>query len=143
MDVPPTIQHLHGRIFVYTGADPAAGAEAIITVPAKRRWKIHTIRFSLVTNDSEIDRTIAILFDDGTNIFLSIASPTVQPESSTKHYYFANTGVPEINVLLISTNPIPTISLPAGYRIRTGTTNLQAADDYSAPILLVEEWIDP
>lgn len=143
MDVSPTIQHLHGRIFTYTGADPDAGAEVSITVPPRHRWRIHSIRFSLVTNATVEDRTITALFDDGIDTFLAIASPTVQPASTTKHYYFSCTGAPEINILLLSLNPFPCISLPAGYRIRSGTTNLQAGDNYTAPILLIEEWIDP
>ncbi len=143
MDVSPTIQNPHGRIFVHVETDPVAGAEVSITVPARRRWKIHSIRFSLVTDSTVIDRTIALLFDDGANTFLASASPTVQPASTTKHYYFSCMGAPEINPLLLSLNPIPCISLSAGYRILTGTTNIQDGDNYGAPILLVEEWIDP
>lgn len=143
MLVSPTIQHLHGRIFTYIGADPDAGAEAIITVPARRRWKVHSIHQELVTDITEEDRTCAIIIDDGTNILLAFSSLVAQTASTTKHYYFAHIGAPEINILLISTNPMPELILAPGSRIRTATNGLQAGDNYGAPIFLIEEWIDP
>ncbi len=143
MLVSPTIQNPHGRIFTYTGADPDAGAEISITVPARRRWKIHTIHQELVTDATIEDRICALIIDDGTNILLAVSSLVAQTASTTKHYYFAPIGAPEINILLISTNPMPELFLTAGSRIRTATDGLQEGDNYAAPIFLIEEWIDP
>jgi hypothetical protein len=40
--------------------------------------------------------------------------------------------------------PLPVGALLAGgWRIRTATANFQAADDFGAPYLCVEEWLAP
>ncbi len=143
MLVSPTIQHLHGRLLSITGTDPASGAEISLTVPARRRWKIISIRFVLVTDATVVDRTVRLKFDDGTIALFHIASDTVQTASQERKYEFKLQPVPQFLVATDFHLPLPHLSLAAGFRIITITLNLQAGDNLSAPQLLVEEWIDP
>ncbi|GAH86709.1 unnamed protein product [marine sediment metagenome] len=143
MDVSPTIQHLHGRLRSITGTDPAADTEISETVPARRRWRILSIRFSLITDVNVTDRTVNLILDDGTTILSQIPSDTVQPSNLTRWYEFKLQQVPQFNVGVHMYLPLHHISLPASARFRTSTTNRQADDNFSAPQFLVEEWIDP
>ncbi len=143
MDVSPTIQHPHGRIRSITGTDPAAGAEISETVPERRRWRILAFRFSLVTDDPVADRIVHLLLDDGTNIFADVCVTTAHQASVTKVYNFSNFGSTQLNPTNCLYIPLPPLPLSPGFRIRTVTDLLEVTDDFSAPQLLVEEWIDP
>ncbi|MBA7547833.1 hypothetical protein ES705_40271 [subsurface metagenome] len=143
MDVSPTIQHPHGRIVSITGTDPAAGAEISETVPARRRWRILAVRFSLVTDDTAVTRQIGIIIDDGTNTLLKILILSLQGLSTTRNYTLANFPIAETRVNDDLFHSFPPLCLSTGCRLRTVTTALQAGDNYSAPQLLIEEWIDP
>ncbi|MBA7482493.1 hypothetical protein ES707_17984 [subsurface metagenome] len=143
MDVSPTIQNPHGRIRSITGTDPDAGAEVSITVPDRRRWKLYSVRFTLVTDVNAANRIVELTIDDGTNYLLTLPSDTIQLASLTRRYNYSIQPVPQFLVGYDFHLPLPSLTLSAGYRILTSTAELQATDDYAAPQLLVEEWIDP
>ncbi len=52
MLISPTINSVHGRIRSITGTDPDPRTEISETVPARRRWRPISIRFTLVTDPS-------------------------------------------------------------------------------------------
>ncbi|MBA7581719.1 hypothetical protein ES708_23630 [subsurface metagenome] len=143
MDTSSTIQNPHGRIRSITGTDPAAGAEISEVVPARRRWRILAVRFTLVTDDPVADRIVHLIIDDGTAIFTDICVTTAHEASTTKTYNFSNFGSTQLNPVACLYIPLPPLPLSPGFRIRTATDLLEATDDFSAPQLLVEEWIDP
>ncbi|MBA7609565.1 hypothetical protein ES703_16756 [subsurface metagenome] len=143
MDVSPTIQHLHGRIISITGTDPAAQTEISETVPARRRWSIKSIFFHLITDVTVANRHVSLIIDDGTNELWRITCANAHPASCDTTYSFAQIAATEALVDCACFHPLPDLSLPAGARIRTSTPLLKAGDNFSAPQLLVEEWIDP
>ncbi|MBA7583904.1 hypothetical protein ES708_25855 [subsurface metagenome] len=143
MLVSPTINSLHGRLISITGTDPPADTEISETVPARRRWIIRTLRFRLITDATPANRYITILIDDGTNFLLTFNISQVQSSGKTYTYSFANINVGETFVDGELFHPFPHLILSASCRLRTFTSGLQAGDNYSAPQLLVEEWIDP
>lgn len=143
MDVSPTIQHLHGRIRSITGTDPAAGAEISETVPARRRWKLTGILFTLATDAAAANRRVILVIDNGTNTIYALPSDTLQTASQARLYLFTPQPVAQFQIVNDFFLPLPILSLAPGYQIFTNTTALQAGDNYSAPQLLVEEWIDP
>lgn len=143
MDVSPTIQHRHGRIRSITGTNPAANTEISETVPDRRRWILRAIRFSLASDANGANRYPVLLIDDGSDIVFASETSTAQVANSTLFYNYADFGSwhsPASNQFCL---PLPPIPLGPGFRIRTTTTNLQVGDDYSAPQMLIEEWIDP
>lgn len=142
MDTPPSLNSLHGLIRSITGTDPAANVEISETVPDRRRWRLLGIVFTLVTSVDVIDRTVVLIIDDGTNTLVSIPSTTTQAASETKVYQYAQRPGAQVDVGDNFYIPIPYLTLKGGYRIRTATAGRQAADNFGAPQLLIEEWID-
>ncbi len=131
----------HGLIRLITGTNPAAGAEVSEAVPAGVRWRILTVEIILVAEVTAAVRTVELAFDDGANVYFDRKSPADQAASETREYHFSPVGYTDS--AFIDTDivlGIPPLILPAGHRIRTITNNLQSGDDFSAPLLLVEEW---
>lgn len=125
------------------GTDPAAGAEIAETVPTGARWRLQSLRAALVTDATAANREVAIVFDDGTNTYAEAHAGVNQAASLTRQYTAAIAGVRGAAAtgtgILIA---IPSLILPAGHRIRTSVTNLQAGDNWGAPRLLIEEWLE-
>lgn len=143
MDISPTIQHLHGRIRPITGTDPDAGTEISETVPARRRWRLLTINFSLVTDVTVADRYVRLIIDDGTTVLYISSAIAAHVASLTRnHSYGVNGQTHDVTYNTFNTS-LPDLILISGFRIRTATQDLQAADNFTAPQMLVEEWIDP
>jgi len=128
------------------GTDPAAGSEIAETVPTNARWRLRSIRFRLVTDPTVVDRYVRMVVDDGANILFETILPPAQAESLTRTYVFisgwplsetAFDGVGTIRIPLL-----PDLIMFQGWRIRTITSNLQTGDDFGAPWLFVEEWLE-
>ncbi|MBA7479414.1 hypothetical protein ES707_14848 [subsurface metagenome] len=143
MLISPTINNVHGRIRSITGTDPAAGDEISETVPARRRWRLLTIKYSLVTDETIVYRISRVYIDDGTNLLISLYNDRTQEGSLTRDYHYIQLPIDPITINTNTYLPLPNIILAAGFRLITDTLLLQDADNYSAPQLLVEEWIDP
>jgi len=143
MLVSPTINSLHGRIRSITGTDPAADTEISETVPARRRWRFHALHFSLVTDNNPANRQIILHIDDGTNTFYRFTLATIQ--TATLEWFYSFSAIPSVEVRVttkISAPMAPFLRGP-GFYIYARGLNRHVGDSYSAPQLLVEEWIDP
>jgi hypothetical protein len=126
-----------------TGTDPAAGVEINETVPTNARWRIHGFTAQLVTSAVVASREMALILDDGANVFVRVPAGAGQTASLTRLYsaFYAA----QRNTLLIDTTinfPLPRLDLQGGHRIRTITTAIDAGDNWGAPQMLVEEWIE-
>jgi hypothetical protein len=132
-----------GALRVITGSVPAAGAEVSETVPAGVRWRLRSLRLTLVTDGNAANRMPVLTFDDGTSVFLS-SSAQIQAASLTwVHMFMPGAGAEDATAITSIVNLLPPeIWLGAGYRIKTLTTAIQATDAYAAPIYQVEEWIE-
>lgn len=119
-------------------ANPAAGAEISITVPAGQTWQLQDIDFTLTTSAAAGNRQVQLIIDDGVNELWRFLVTVTQAASLAYIYAFggatsdaavrAATGVNEV----LSEMDLPGITLGAGYRIRTSTVGIQAGDQYSA-----------
>lgn len=132
-----------GVIRSVTGTDPAAGAEISETVPTNARWRLLAIRFTLVTDANVANRRPNLSLDDGTTEVARSLITADATAGATFHYSY-QMGVQSqagsgnyFNAHLCAQH-----ALPGGFRIRTATTNLQVGDNFGAPQLLVEEWIE-
>ena len=126
-----------------TGTDPAAGAEVTETVPTNARWRLVFARAILVTDATVANRRCNWLIDDGVNTFVAADDAYDQTASTTISHCLSAIQVrggigTDVNTQL----PSVPLFLFQGWRVRTSTTNLQAGDNYGAPRLLVEEWIE-
>lgn len=122
--------------------DPAANVEISQTVPAGQFWQILGARVALVTDANVANRTVALTIDDGTTVVNSYVSPSTQAASLTYNYNFVAGGV---NVTTLGTDVGvqvgPNLILPAGYRIKTVTTNRQVTDNFGVMTIFVIAWI--
>lgn len=133
-----------GAVRSVTGSTPAAGAEISETVPAGARWQLIAIAFNLVTAVAAGNRIVHLLLDDGANVYFRDSPNVLQAASLTDNYSFA---AGESKLAAVSANAVmgnvPVENrLPAGHRIRTSTNVIQGADQFSAPQLLVREWLE-
>lgn len=125
------------------GTDPAAGAEIIETVPTNTRWRVRTLRASLVTDATVPVRTVNFIVDDATTTLLNFPGVTTQAASLTRAYNVAEYAFQPSAVGTDIFFYIPLfVYLFQGWRILTSTTNLVAGDNWGAPQMEVEEWIE-
>jgi hypothetical protein len=128
------------------GTNPSAGQEIAETVPTGARWRLLSLFAALVTNVNVANRRpVFLLGDAGSLTFFNASAPAVQAASLTTFYCLAPglgfESAPDTSRVNVG---IPvSMMLGAGYHIDTLTTNLQAGDDWGAPSMLVEEWIEP
>jgi len=122
---------------------PGAGAEISFAVPAHTTATIHSIVFSLTTSVAGANREVTLVLDDTAVICFQVPSGFIQTASLTHTYCFA-LGVTQFAgaQALLHIAPLVPIQLPALFRLRTVTTNLQAADQYSTSNLFIEKWAE-
>src|SRR5207244_1576597 len=125
------------------GADPAAGAEILDTVPANAQWRVIALRATLVTSAVVATRGPHLLFDDGANVFGRYSQSVAITASATWNIDWGVSS-PEAgnNFQEIKSNIAPVILTP-GWRIRTVTASLDAGDNWGPNVYLLEEWISP
>lgn len=132
-----------GLIRTITGTNPAAGVEISETVPTGARWKLKTIRAPFATDATVANRVVLCILTDGTNIISETTPNYLQTASRLINYTFGlilqvtAAGGNNYNIA-----PLPVMKLGAGYKITTSVLNLQAGDNWGAPQLVVEEWIE-
>ena len=133
-----------GLIRSITGTNPAAGAEISETVPTGAVWRFIGIQATLVTEAGVASRFPHIRFDDGTTVHSEQGTQNVQSASQTLDYSAITGSWGGQNIGSKQTWPIGDgILMGAGHRVRTNTINILAGDNWGAPQLLVEEWIQP
>lgn len=131
-----------GVLRAIVGNNPAPGAECSDTVPAGSRWRVNSWLTQLTTSVAVANRQVTLIIDDGANILFRIDASAVQLASLIRQYEAYATGVaPDLSGSAFRLPaPFP-LDLAAGSRIRTLTAAIDVADDYTAPLILVEERI--
>jgi len=133
-----------GLIRSITGTDPAAGAEISETVPTGARWRLLSLTASFIASATAANRIARLAITDGTSILCYLQSGTaITANQNTNNTWSANgirnTGSPNS----YEGDGISEYRLPAGYKITTATQNIDTGDNWGAPQMLVEEWIQP
>lgn len=125
---------------VATGTNPIAQAEISQTVPTGVRWRLVTMRATLVTDANAANRVVTLTIVRGSDTIYSVTAATAQTASLTNVYQWSNaTHLAEVvgtarNYRL----PWP-LWLDGGDVISTSTAAMQVADDWAAPIFTIEE----
>jgi hypothetical protein len=125
-------------------SNPGAGAEWTTTVPAGKFWRVLSVHYKLVNDATVATRISRLTFDDGTAAGIAYKgfNDIGQTASVTSDYSWApGVGMPGVPAASTTcrTEAIPELVLSAGHRVRTITGNIQAADQYSEIVLLVDE----
>lgn len=132
-----------GNLRSITGTNPAAGAEISETVPTGARWRLRSLRATLVASAAAANREVSLIVDDGAAIYGAFPSTVNQTAGLTRAYTASPAGVRGAAATATEiTIAIPDLWLPAGHRFRTVTTNLDVGDDWSAPQYSVEEQLE-
>lgn len=123
---------------------PGAGVDITYTVPAGSRQRVVSLVATLTPSAVVANRLVNLIVDDGANVFANIPTNVTLAASTVNTYEFADS----LNFLApfngVSVAPIPSnLILSPGFRIRTSTTGIQAADQWSAMELLIADWNDP
>jgi hypothetical protein len=127
-----------GTIRVIVGTDPAPGVEISETVPAGKIWRLRAFHFTFVTDATAVNRVVNIVIDNGVNPYVSMVGE-VHGASVTRAYSLSLGGHQRVTGL-VHERLLPDILMLPGHRIRTTTSNMQPGDNYSAPIMQVEEF---
>lgn len=132
-----------GMIRSITGTNPPATAQIGESVPTGARWRLLTVWFQLTTDANVANRFMVLRIQTGSNVVLDILSLQAQVFSLTYEYSYILGGD---RAFLTSRS---SISLPLPWRVLMGGESIfafidgvQAADNLSAPILSVEEWLE-
>lgn len=133
-----------GWLRALTGTDPAAGAQVSETVPTGAVWRLKSLLVTFTTDATVADRYPCLTIDDGA-VAVYRGEPVAKQTAGTSLWYGAGDGLPrEASVSNTAHWSLPgSLVLDPGYRIRTDTIGMAAGDNYTAPQLLVEEWVQP
>lgn len=146
-----------GFLRTVTGANPAAGAEVLETVPAGVWWRLIAFSAVLVASAAVANRVPRLVGDRGAATARSFfiqddgTNPITAGQTRTAQWTRGNPG-PGLPGGAINADTqtgrfiegLPDIDwLQPGDRIRTVTAAIDVADDYAAPIYVVEEWVMP
>ena len=129
-----------GEISIEVGADPAAGAEAILIMDDNEIWRVMWAAIQLVTDANAANRRVHLVFTPDTAGSTDLFGSTDQTASLTRDYSFAQYGVipDEIDSTKILVNLPNELWLEPNTAITTATTNIQAADNFG-PIVIMRE----
>jgi hypothetical protein len=119
------------------GADPAAGAEVSVIVPAGEVWELDAVRVQFVTSAAVATRRVGLVISDAAgNILAEIFTGFGQAASLTTDYSYVHTGYETTGTRFGNIQQgVPEMLLGAGYRITTVTDAIDVGDNYGAPIV--------
>lgn len=128
---------------IVTLANPAAGVDAIATVPALSRWEVQNLGGLLTTDAVVANRVPHLIVDDGqAHQVYNFPSPNNQVAGAAIQYA-AGVGVVAASfdnaTMLVLPYPL---HLSQGWRVGFKTTALDPGDQWSGFALLVHEWVN-
>lgn len=124
-------------------ANPAAGADWTMTVPASRRRRVNSFSAIFAAAVAVANRNVQVIVDDGANTVWEDDLNASITSGQTVTVACTGTNVPTGVVATILHAVIPPgLIMPAGWRLRTTTANINGADQWSAIWLNVEDWVD-
>jgi len=138
-----------GLIRSILGTDPAATVMITEVVPTNARWKLLGAHFRLTTDANAANRWVSLRHDDGAARLREVIIGTAHVASEVRDYMFmAGFSIEywdryQAGIDGQSASPLPPdFIMFQGHRLVTTLGNPQAADDFGAPRLTVEEWIE-
>jgi len=124
-------------------ANPAAGVDWTFTVPGSARLRLQSLRAVLTTSAAVANRNVQIQITDGVNTVWIASAPASVVAGTAQQLVATGTNSPTgVVTTIFSVVVPPALLLPGFWTIGTSTQNIQAADQWSAIALAVEEWLD-
>ena len=135
-----------GLIRTFIGTNPAVATQISETVPTNARWKLKAIAANFVADANAADRFPNLTLTDAVplEMWSSKIGFAITANLSVRVQWIA--GHPTTDTALTPTLPIETgipmdIILRAGSTITIPVVSIQAGDDFSAPLVSIEEWL--
>ena len=130
----------HGYTERIAVTSPAAGANATYKVPGDKQHRIVGVNARLVTSATVASRQLTIDYQDNDgNLLISNGGATLQAASLTNDYRFCvDRAVAEWTTSSPMFAPLSQIFLDEGWKVVFSVAAIQAADQLSALILVVE-----
>lgn len=127
-----------------TGTIPPAGADISENVPTGATWELLMVEAQLTASAAAGNRVPVLKFSPSGTVFGASAQVSAVTAGLQGTYDWQATMPLTVAVLGgINVAAIPTpMRLLAGGRFLIATTNLAVADQWTAPIFLVREWLD-
>ncbi len=126
-----------------TGTNPAANIEITETVPTNARWRLLSLQATFTADAAVGNRNPVFTFDDGASQFVRIGPSASIVAGEVAIFCGSAFGTnPGVGISAAKAWPIPDVSLSQGFRIGTIGSFVGVADDWAAPQMLVEEWIE-
>ncbi len=124
-------------------ANPAPGADWTYTVPSGERQAIRSLAATFTPSAAVANRVPNLAIDDGVNTLWQDAVLTAIP-ASTPTLITATQSQNRASANAIIQNMLlpPGLNIPAGFRVRTSTTGIQAGDQWSGIFFLLEELLE-
>lgn len=132
-----------GCTVAFAVGNPAAGADWAFTLSGQYRMQVNYVCATLTTSAAVATRTAALKISNGATTLAIVDSPTTQAASLANTYsgvfggFSGGTGGTHLYWPLST----PTI-IGGGYTIGTTTSNIQAADQWSAIVVGGIVWAD-
>jgi hypothetical protein len=132
-----------GNLRVIVGTQPAVGQEIDETVPTNARWRAIAMTAELVTSAAVGNRIVTLRAVTPGGVAAGWVSIYSHPAATLGDYVFGNTQSRQANAFgAVLVEIPPYIPLLQGWELETFTSGLQAGDQWSAPVLWVEEWLE-
>jgi hypothetical protein len=131
-----------GVIRTFTQANPGAGVDWLIQVPAGRRWTLLSLRAELVTSAAAANRFPIFKIFDATGNTLWSVGPNAAQLAALAVFYNLGPGLQFYNDTqndIILPLPAPT-EVKSNYIIQAATTALQAGDQWFTIQASILEW---
>jgi hypothetical protein len=130
-----------GNTVPVTVANPAAGTNFTLTVPAGKVWRLLTLAFSLTTSAVVGNRIVRMIIRDAAgNLVFQASTHGTQPATQT----VVNNTVPYLQMLAANGQDslvgVPDIPLLPGMSINTNVGGMDPGDTITNIFGLVEEW---
>jgi hypothetical protein len=136
-----------GWVYSVTRANPAAGQDWTITLPANTRWRIRTVFAQLLTSATVVNRNVSLAISGTANFALILGALATQ--TAGQQIQYTGLGLPptaQASTALAGLPLPPDLVLASttgsGHQLGSNTTAMQAGDQWSQINMLVEEWLD-
>jgi len=132
-----------GALSTAIGAVPLVGHEWIYTSPTHIRTRVHSITAALSASAAVANRLVRIVLNDSTPTTLGLFTAAVTQTAGTVFRYNFALGFDHVSDGTGNKNvdaPMPQIDLLPGSQLASQTDGLDAGDQWTAPVLVVEQW---
>lgn len=134
-----------GKGRIRTFAMTSFGTTMNFVVPASRRWRVITGRWSLNLGGGAFNKSVRLNVTDGANAVYAAEALPIQTAGTLEIYGLVPGGAPAAAAspcFHVMAWP-PDLELLGGYTVLFGTSIFEVIDTFAAGFVLVREWFEP